>query len=455
MQLSNNKIGLERELSTRRETSMPTSRTLDVIADAMAAGTALDAPSLHAGYTYLGQFISHEIVRVTNPPPGPPPHLASPFLDLDSIYGATPEEAPQLVNEKFVTGANDLQRKNGIAQIPDARNDDNVIISQLHLFMQRFHNFTIDKRFARTAAEARTLVTLVFQLVVVEDYLRQILAPAVFDSYFRYDRRWLGFEPTKVPLDFSHAGFRFGHSMVRPTYQGFPRHPLSDVPLGDLFQGGHDLPRTLVIDWHRFFGWPGIAESPPTTTNPAQNASRIDHVVAPAMREIHTPNGPIDIVRKNLDAGVTAALPTGTRYIDQLLSGNNGRAIQAALALAPLQDLSAAKKFRDAGLRVEDLPLWPYILVEAWHASRGQHLGVLGSMICAEALANAIAGAKPSIYRGRWPSTDEVLTGLRALGEALQDVRRSAAARSRPAFTDRTFCMRHLIDLVLGPNPTT
>ncbi len=83
------------------------------------------------------------------------------------------------------------------------------------------------------------------------------------------------------------------------------------------------------------------------------------------------------------------------------------------------------------------------------HASEGKHLGVVGSLICAEALANAVAGAQHSIYRGRWHSVDEVLSWLSLLGDELQDQRRGFA---NAAFTDRTFCMRHVIELVLRNN---
>ncbi|HEY7638176.1 MAG TPA: peroxidase family protein [Steroidobacteraceae bacterium] len=453
MPLDNNKIADERDVSTRTETFMAaTTDPLDDIANAMT-GSLVEAQGLHAGYTYLGQFISHDIVRVTNPQPGQPLHLATPVLDLDSVYGATPGEVPHIVDDRFVLGSNgdDLQRIDGVAQIPDPRNDDNVIVSQLHLFMQRFHNFTIDQGYAADAAAARKLVTLVFQLVVVEDFLRQILAPPVFESYFRFDRRWLQFDPSRVPPDFSHAAFRFGHSMVRPRYKGFPR--ASTVAITELFQGGHNLPADLVIDWRHFFGWPGMREPPSPTSVPAQLAARIDHIISDDMRKIATPHGVVDVVRKNLDAG--AKLRKGIRYTNDVLDSTNGRAIQSALALVPLQNLAAAPELARAEISLAELPLWPYLLVEAVHASDGVHLGVLGSMICAEVLANSIAKAPTTIYRGRWPSVDEVLTELGGLGEALQEVRRSAAAGSRTTFSDRTFCMRHLIELVPGKNPTT
>jgi hypothetical protein len=432
---------------------MATNCQLPAMADAMTDANARPAENLNAGYTYLGQFISHEIVRVTHPPPGTT-HFASPVLDLDSLYGSTQQEMDSyLVNGRFPIAPNaggvvDLRRVNGVAQIPDQRNDDNVIISQLHLFMQCFHNFTIEQQFAPDAAEARRLVTLVFQLLVVEDFLRQILAPTVFDSYFRFDRRWLDFETTQIPPEFAFAAFRFGHSMVRRSYAGFPQHP-GQVPLKDLFHAGESLDRTLAIDWHSFFGWPGLPDPEQPVPKRAQNASRIDRAIVADMRAITGHGVTVDIVCMNLNVGLAAGLPNGTHYVERLLNSNNGAAIRTALALAPLRDLHGAQAFARAGFGIGDLPLWPYILVEAFQASEGAHLGVLGSMICAEVLANAIATAQPSIHQDHWPGVDGVLAGLGPLGAALQKQRGKSAVPGR-AFTDRTFCMRHLIDLVLG-----
>jgi hypothetical protein len=427
---------------------MPTANQIDAIAKTMTAAHA--GPGVvDAGYTYFGQFVSHEIVAATHPPAGTT-RVATPVLDLDSLYG-TEQEMPSHLNDdgefpirsNFEGGPDDLPRTAGRALIPEPRNDDNVIIAQLHLFLQRFHNFTLQQGFATDALEARRLVTQVFQLLTVEDYLRQVLAPVVFDSYFRFDRRWLDFDPAKIPREFSHAAFRFGHSMVRASYDGFP---LKDASLDRLFQPNKNLDEALVLDWTKFFGWPTAERRDPD--NDAQVAARIDPFITSAMAKIPGEGSThIDIVAMNLRAAADIVPPLGTTYVQQIVARPNGPAIQTALSLNEVPDMQyfAGEELAAAHVTIHDLPLWPYILLEAMHASLGRHLGVLGSMICAEVIRNAIVAAPHSIYQEGWHSIDDVLARLGKLGERLQAER---ARRARADFCTRSFCMRHLISLV-------
>jgi len=401
---------------------------------------------IDVGYTYLGQFIAHDIVPQTNPIAGQSRDVL-PYLNLDSVYGmgtqtATLQDARGLFPIRRLTpeGPEDLPRTNGVPNIPELRNDDNVIVSQLHLFWQRLHNVILQRRYASTASEARFMTTLVFQLVVVEDYLRQVLAPAVFDSVFRFDRRWLNLPSRPIAREFAHAAFRFGHSMVRPFYESFPQQP--DVTLPELFRANRNLDARLELDLRRMFGWPVL-------NNRIEDAMTIDPFITREMRQVPIPTGAtINIAEMNLRAGIAAQLPSGKEYVQQLLAGPNGSQLKAAFGLSPLPDIGplAERLMPSSGITIDNLPLWPYLLVEAVHASEGKHLGVVGSLICAEAIANAIAGASHSIYRGRWAPVDEVLSWLGALGEELQEQRRVFASA---AYNDRTFCMRHVVELVL------
>ena len=101
----------------------------------------------------------------------------------------------------------------------------------------------------------------------------------------------------------------------------------------------------------------------------------------------------------------------------------------------------------DLGLTIDNLPLWPYVLVEAMSTAEGKHLGVLGSLICAEVIGRAIRQAPVSIYDGQWRSVDEVLATLGTLGARLQAQRSANGGGPAPR---RDFCMRHVIQLVLG-----
>jgi hypothetical protein len=92
------------------------------------------------------------------------------------------------------------------------------------------------------------------------------------------------------------------------------------------------------------------------------------------------------------------------------------------------------------------LPLWPYILLEAVKASGGRHLGPLGSLICAEVIANAISLSQDSIYPDGLPvSVDTVLTTLGPLGKRIRSVQR---ANVDNVTGTRSLSMRHIIELV-------
>jgi hypothetical protein len=427
---------------------MLTEQQLGVLAQAMTESSHVSR-FIDVGYTYLGQFIAHDIVPQTNPVPGKSRDVL-PYLNLDSVYGIGTQTAKLLdpqglfpIRRVTPQSPEDLPRTDGVPNIPELRNDDNVIVSQLHLLWQRFHNALLQRGYAHNASEARVMTTLVFQLVVVEDYLRQVIAPAVFDSVFRFDHRWLNLSTRPIAREFAHAAFRFGHSMVRPFYESFPQKP--DVTLPELFQANHNLDPRLELDFRRMFGWPVL-------NNRVEDAMTIDPFITREMRQVPIPTGgTVNIAEMNLRAGIAAQLPPGKAYVEQLLARSNGAKLAAAFGVRPLLDLGplADKLPPGSGITIDNLPLWPYLLLEAVHASEGKHLGMVGSLICAEALANAVAGAQHSIYRGRWHSVDEVLSWLSLLGDELQEQRRLFA---NAAFTDRTFCMRHVIELVLRNN---
>jgi hypothetical protein len=110
-----------------------------------------------AGYTYLGQFIAHDLTfdpvssLQRDNDPDALVNYRTPRFDLDCIYGRGPADQPYLYDDdkcRFLLGelledgrTQDLQRNVKFrAIIADPRNDENVIISQLHAIFLRFHN---------------------------------------------------------------------------------------------------------------------------------------------------------------------------------------------------------------------------------------------------------------------------------------------------------------------------
>src|SRR5687767_6065142 len=118
------------------------------------------SPRLFAGFTFIGQFIDHDITFDNTPlalqqaDPDATVNFRTPRYDLDSVYGRGPLTEPQfydpadrdkLLVTPNVNGVEDVPRDgDGRAIIPEPRNDENLIIVQLHKAVAKFHNRIVD-----------------------------------------------------------------------------------------------------------------------------------------------------------------------------------------------------------------------------------------------------------------------------------------------------------------------
>jgi len=105
-----------------------------------------------AAYTYLGQFIAHDVSFDPTPLQARAldhdriDNFRTPRLDLDSVYGRGPLVEPVFYDKvglRFVTKGHDLPRFEGHAVIADPRNDSHQIIAQLHAAFLGFHNHAV------------------------------------------------------------------------------------------------------------------------------------------------------------------------------------------------------------------------------------------------------------------------------------------------------------------------
>ncbi len=217
------------------------------------------------------------------------------------------------------SAAEDLPRnQQGRALIGDPRNDENLIISQLHLLFIRFHNKVVDFLLRREPdikspilfEGAQKLVRWHYQRVVKEDFLPRIVGGAMANTepeHFTWDD---GDEPF-MPVEFSVAAFRFGHSMVRPDYTvigGQPNVPIltSGTPLGQTLSGFRRLPAELEIEWKQFF--------PIDRATTPQRAMRIDPTL---IRQLaHLPPDDASLPFLNLRRG--RKLPCGGDVADAM-----------------------------------------------------------------------------------------------------------------------------------------
>src|SRR4029453_13706187 len=119
-----------------------------------------DNPSMSAGFTFLGQFVDHDITfdptssLERQADPESIRNFRTPALELDSLYGSGRGASPHLYDQaapgaiKLLLDAaapRDLPRNSqNVALIGDPRNDENLIVSQLHLAFVKFHNAVVD-----------------------------------------------------------------------------------------------------------------------------------------------------------------------------------------------------------------------------------------------------------------------------------------------------------------------
>jgi hypothetical protein len=421
--------------------------TLRKLAIAMVAGGG-GAAGIPAGFTYLGQFIDHDltfdktnVMLGENVGPADLVQARSPSLDLDSLYGGGPNDSesarfyePDGIHLKMgrtaaiggipakegfdlPRGAGNTAAKKRRAIIPDPRNDENLAVAQTHLAFIRFHNRVVDtlpasvpagQRFAR----ARKLVTKHYQWMIRTDYLPRICAEGVVNDVFRNGRKVFerGASPMAVPtmpIEFSVAAFRLGHAMIRASYNWNRIFDGGGGTLGLLFTfsglsgnlgGGQRLPSNWIADFRRLylFGKPNLV----VPAGKFNRAMRIDTTLANPLRRLPGfPTAEANLAFRNLVRARMVKLATGqqmARFLKnkgarltpltkkQIRFGRNG---------ANLDGLTRAQ--REAVLR--DTPLWFYILREA-EFNQGRLKGV-GGRIVAETFHRAMQGSQTSIVR--------------------------------------------------------
>jgi hypothetical protein len=413
---------------------------------------ALNLSSIPAGFTYLGQFVDHDITfdqTVGFPEIDDPEEIEqarTPTLDLDSLYGLGPRRQPELYDQEArpsrapfeigltsstpssggiglpdvpVSLPNDLPRTGKDAVIGDPRNDENLVVAQTHLAFLKFHNRLIEREplgddgdedgsATFTQAEedrkqtpfhrARRRVRWHYQWLVLNDFLPSIIDPGVLADIRSNGRKFYDFDGEPfggtpfMPLEFSGAAYRFGHSMVRDSYNynrvfnalGPPA--LTDATLGLLFSftgggGNAPIPSNWIIDWRRFFG---------VGRRELRNfARRIDTKLIPQLHQLPetAPGQPSSLAVRNLLRGSRVGLPTGQAVADAM----------GFTALTPTEVAGGddGPILRQHGFHLRT-PLWYYVLKEAEVQGEGKRLGEVGSRIVGEVFVGLLEGDRNS-----------------------------------------------------------
>ena len=377
-----------------------------------------------AGVTFMGQFFDHDMTFDTTSRLGVPtnPHTAPntrrPFFDLDSVYGDGPSGSPLLYDPadratfRVENGGlfEDVPRDaNGAAIIADPRNDENLVISGLQAAFLLFHNRIVDRirdddpglSSEEVFHAARQLVTLHYQWLLLHEFLPQFVGEKMVDDVRTNGGR---FYPTKstagsIPIEFQMA-YRFGHSMVRPSYRANFTGAGGGQFFAMLFDGGQP-PGTEPTDLRggargsrRFIGWQTFFEFPGFETDDRPN-KRIDTKLSTPLFDL--PLGaiasglpPVSLAERNLLRHLTWNMPSG-------------QTIAAAMGEEVLADSSFSDLKAIYPPFVSSTPLWFYVLREADVREDGERLGPVGGRLVAEVFIGLLRADPNSILNQATP----------------------------------------------------
>jgi hypothetical protein len=389
-----------------------------------------DNPAITAGFTFLGQFLDHDMTfdptssLARQQDPESIRNFRIPALDLDSVYGGGPGASPHLYDSTIDGGRTtflleeipgaaavsvgnkarfDVPRNSqDTALVGDPRNDENLIVSQLHRALLGFHNKVVaDVKLELGAghtpgeifAEAQRVVRWHYQWLVIHEFLVTTVGSELVDDVLSNGpRTFTWHNDPYIPVEFSVAAYRFGHSQVRPSYRASFGTSASD-PTQQFFafifdpaaadpndpadlRGGRRASRRF-IDWQTFFDF---------GDGRVRRNKRIDTTLSTPLFDLmgQAQGEPVSLATRNLLRNLTMKVPSGQRV---------AKAMQLPV-LAPA-DLDDLEHFH---LR-HRTPLWFYVLREAQVTAAGEHLGPVGGRIVAEVIIGLIMGDRQSYLR--------------------------------------------------------
>jgi Animal haem peroxidase len=422
-----------------------------LITDLTLSANNKNNPTHTAGTTFMGQFMDHDMTfdlssRLGVPTePGGSANSRTPAFDLDSVYGDGPHgpdavlfipergRRGRAVKFKIESGGafEDVPRDaDAKAIISDPRNDENLLISGLHVAFLKFHNHAVDfvERNDRENDDdeifrrARRLTTWHYQWMIVHEFLPLFIGQDTLDDILRGGRKFYRPRVAQIPVEFQAAAYRFGHSMVRPSYRanlagdngqpffGMIFDPVAEGQADPIdLRGGARAPRRFV-GWQTFFNFGSIARPSGTGTlgEDVKPNKQIDTKISTPLFNlplgaIASGQPPTALPQRNLLRQITWSLPSGQKIAE----------VMEVESLTP-DHFEELKPFK---LNLEtSTPLWYYILKEAEVTADGLHLGPVGGRIVGEVILGLLQLDRDSYlsspgWRPTLPTTSQTPAG--------------------------------------------
>ncbi len=395
------------------------------------------------GHTYVGQLMTHDIslddtsILGERNNPSRTPNRATPWLDLDTLYRFDRTRAKRdgsdfakLALGNALGNERDFKRDdNGHAFIADRRNDENNNVAQVAAIFIALHNKFVDDLRANGVREsklfqrAKALTIAHWQSVLLYDFLPTFVEQSMIDDVLtngpQVYRNALANAGT-VPVEFSVAATRFGHSTTRgrytlnPDFDRVRLFALSEEELDRNLSGGVPIPPERQIEWPRFFDFSdyGIGGGDDDDQfSGLQVARKIDRLMArPMLRlPIGGPGLPEFILDPdNTVAGIpTVSLPAITLLRGKAFGLPSGQDVARSLGVTPLDNAQFDLDNPDEIVLPEPLdeaPLMLYLFEEARIQNDGEKLGDVGGRIVTEVVLSLLKRSPRSILRRHFVS---------------------------------------------------
>ncbi len=414
-------------------------------------GESIDS-RIPAGYIFFSQFVDHDITLDTTSglrdiPKSDPaediarikdlPNIRSASLDLDCVYGFGPEGSPHIYDSarpgRLAINPNgyDLARSpSGVALIGDPRNDENIFISQIHLLFHRFHNKLYNDRVHASTVrsrfeEAQTQTRYHYQWLVLFDLLKRLCDPEVYkfavpkildpncSGDFPYFYKLDSHKKLTMPVEFSVAAYRVGHTLVRSLYAVNEQNldiELFDERFGT--EGFSTYPESLIVDWRYML--------PVDKAIVPRMCKAVDTLLADEIQSmpdaVVNSNNPNDkaLAFRNLMRGNALSLPSGQAIATALSQqGYPVNPVDLKLDVDTIQVEGDNRRTKEAWKRLDSLdengisplrantPLFYYILRESQvqNPNGGLRLGKVGSAILMEVFGGMLKNGPNSFVK--------------------------------------------------------
>lgn len=414
--------------------------------------------SIPVGHTYVGQLLTHDISKdeVTKLGKSFDPEAidnrVTPWIDLDIIYNHAgklaerdPADPAKLLLGNEIGNERDFPRDaKGRARIPDQRNDQNNNLAQLTAVTMQFHNAMVDRLRADNAdadaeglfVQAQALTVAHWQAITLTEFLPTFVQQEMIDDVLANGSKFYHDEMARqgiVPIEFSVAAFRFGHSIVRGRYTLNEREaadrvrlfPLSPKELERSLVGHRPIPKERQIDWDRFFDFEssiqGDLDDDEDQFKGLQVSRKIDRFLARPMLRIPKfimlgrPVPPGLLKEQLLPDREILSLASLNLQRGRALGLGSGQAIAKAMGVKPLTNgdmglCPSAENCEEWGYvwaGTEDdaeAPLFLYVLEEARIQTKGEQLGEVGGRIVAEVIIGLLRADERSILNREFVS---------------------------------------------------